>query len=469
MKLLDLPVEVFRLILEFTVHSSLQQAMHARVVCSKCYLNMNLSPTYKNLEIFNVELIQAICFTRILEEQPWVTRYITPGIVAEYLFKVSQSRDADRYQGTKLINQIVDYLIQKSCLSSLDRLECTRKICELTIKIAKRPLFCSVLFFDDYPSLFKDSATLYQIALVASIHCGFSAFTKTLINEGITNTGTRFGTSLRCALERNDNEIIAQLLLKEINGLYKGDQIEIAARNGNNLLVGLFLDLVRDTDSEPDHYLEAINGAAAGGQLDTIRFLERRARSHKRLLEKKNPSICWAGKYFTKNIMDVVIIAATYHGRSEIVQLALKGGADPFTRLPGRDKGPEAFVSACSEGHMDIVRMFLDQLSDKISDSIESIISQGLLAAIRRGWDRIVHTLLLREPLDGNSQVARQQLLCAAKFGQVNVVRVVLHERKTQLKNKPEVCEDAFSWAVSHGYTSIVRLMVEHDLIHTPV
>jgi hypothetical protein len=384
--------------------------------------------------------------------------------MATYLFKSTQSKDARNFRGVKHINQVVNYLIEKSCISNDERIDCTRKICNLLVEDNKR--FCSpkrILHFDKCWS-FCDRATLADNVLVAAIHCKYSSFAETLILEGAKNHQTRIGTALALAFQHSNFKLMAQLILQDKTRNYYGEEIFIAAKNGNHLAVQLVLDMFRRTEKEPIHYLLAIQGAAAGGRLDIIRFLVERATSHRLLLKKNTILIHWDRRH-TKHIGHIISESASKYRQSEMVEFALKLVVKhPFGAVPRLPyPGPDGFSHACREGYKDIVLMFLDRIPSKMSSEALYILSRGLCSAIKRGWYQIVQEILKRNVLNDKPEEIKKQLLCAVRYEQIDIVKLILLEWKSELKNSPQVCEDAYSLASSRGYTTIVHLMEEHN------
>jgi hypothetical protein len=422
--------------------------------------NRVLSAAYRDVETFNTELIQAVYSTKILESTEWERCKVEPTILAEYLFKRLQSRGASQYEAVSLINQTVDYIIEKASLPISNKLEYARKLCDLAVNASLNQTAHHIL----HPNITQDGifakATLDHNVLAASIHCGISALAETIIKDGVENinAGTYFGSAIRSAYENNNIKLIAQLYLA---GAKPGViEVNLAARKGNTLALQLAFDRERGHPYwEPEFYVAAVHGAASKNRLDVLRFLHRRASSPAKLLVN-NLVIVKRFTYSTyeTSAANIILIEASLHGHSELVQLALGLGANTVAEVSGWSN---ALISASTNGHGHVVQTLLSNMPE---DSGEQI-SFALIAAIGRGWIRVVQMLLPLEAFHDTMRWFHAQFFKAVKAGQVDVVDLLLIARKVHLQDDPRLCEEAYSWAVSHGYTSIARLLIEHEVV----
>jgi hypothetical protein len=105
--------------------------------------------------------------------------------------------------------------------------------------------------------------------------------------------------------------------------------------------------------------------------------------------------------------------------------------------------------------------LILDRLS---KEHIKTAgVSLQVLRALEGGWIETAQMLLDLESPEHKAQYAGKQLEFAVKRGQVDAVKLLIDVQGSYLKEPPELYSKAYLWAVSHGYTSIVRLLDEYD------
>jgi ankyrin repeat protein len=282
-----------------------------------------------------------------------------------------------------------------------------------------------------------------------------------MIENGVKDKHTYFGTSLLCAIKQ-DGLHLTLLLLADGGAVVTQTEIEQAARNGNEAILQLLLDPKYKDDVGPLDYLCALRAAAAGGQLDTIDFLIQRAITQNKLDDVKPLTIVVNGWKLTP-VYDAVLLEAILYGQQEIVQAALDNGANPHARprMP-RYKWCSALDAAALMGYEGIVRLLLGRGAHKELDALQG----AFLLAIQGGWLRIAQLLIDNgAELDSDMFYGKCHLINAVRYGQADMLELLLDTKGAGLNADSDFVKEAYSLAVSHGYTTITSRFVEHGLV----
>lgn len=173
---------------------------------------------------------------------------------------------------------------------------------------------------------------ILQNALAAATCLGLISLAKPMIANGTKDTQTYFGTTLICAVKRDEVDITV-LLLERGGSKLSWEALQQAARNSNKVMLQLLLDSeYKDKGWTSSDYQYALEGAAAGGNWNLIELLIQRAISDNEL-EGNEPLMIrgYSGGFFVP-AYDVVLISAVLHGRQDIAWAALDHDASPLAR-----------------------------------------------------------------------------------------------------------------------------------------
>lgn len=489
MHLFELPLEILRSIMEALVVSDLQQALQARLVCSK--QSVSTASCCSSLiplpETFSTELIRAVCATRILETPAYETQSVHMSVLSEYLFTLV-CNDASGCLTAKHISQTVDYILEQMPEARHNRQEYIRSLCHRAVES-----FCStewrpfqynnksfgrlatqivsgreLIFWNHHAT----SENILQNALPAATCLGLTSLAKKMIANGAKDTASYFGTSLFCAVKRDDVELTA-LLLESGGSELTWQSLQQAARNGNEAMLQLLLDSkYKENGWKSTDFQYAIEGAAARGDWSLIEILIQRAISDGELEEKKPLMIKGYNGGFFVPVYDVVLISAVFHGNQDVAQAALDHGASPAARpRPIRLHYYPVLVMATMNGYEEIVRLLLDRgLCESKFARFDLRLALG--KAIQRGWLSIVQLLVekgaeLRPIVDHTKYGYWREptLSSAVHYTRVDILEYLLDSKSADLGTNPDAFKVAYELAVSRGHTSIAHQFVHRGLV----
>jgi len=327
------------------------------------------------------------------------------------------------------------------------------------------------------------SEILLKRVLAAAVLLDMKPLVYALVERGIKDYRTEYGTAFEAAIHSNDFQLVQYLLDKDVHfhqtGYTHRSAVELAARNGNKQILQLLLSSkYMDTDHSP--YTCAIQGAVAGGHLAVVQDLLHTAST----IGYKRPSLVRYASFKTRinPMMDHILFIACCNGQKNVVQWALDQGADPRTtkRWPMDNS---AFVHSVRNGYEAIVRLLLENYEQRDLERSKKFwqrnyLNQSLVIAARRGLLVIAQLLIDHGahvnaiPLGVNS-ANDIPIISAVKYGgQVEMVALLLRNG-ANIDNKVNdfTKEDSFkqddstikefilSFALQYGYTSIYSII----------
>lgn len=322
----------------------------------------------------------------------------------------------------------------------------------------------NIISYERRPLEYWNDATqsIRQNALAAAICLGLASLAKTMIEDGVKDSKTYFGTSLLCAIKRDDLDLTI-LLLERGGSELSWEALEQAARNGNEPMLRLLLDPKYNSKGwESSDYLHAIEGAAAGGNWNTIDFLIQMAISDNKLEDKKRLKL--DNRLTMHSVYNAVLLIAAFHDQKDIVQAALDCGADPHVGSTIRfDPRRSALLEATKNGFEGIVKLLLERGANDPKDDLED----ALFMAILKDRLRIVQMFL-----DYGAEVQpatwsdmTRPIFAAARFMRTDILKLLLDTGGADLTADSDVCKAAYSLAVSQGNTIIMRQFEERGLV----
>jgi Ankyrin repeats (3 copies) len=407
-------------------------------------------------------------------------------MLSEYLYTLILN-DVPDLSTVKHISQTVDYILEQMPQVRHQRVQYIRTLCDRTAEnycfTRDRPYQYENAPFSDLgtcPLNSRDEPNILQNALAAATCLGLLSLAKTMIANGAKDARTYFGTALFCAVKQ-DELGLAVLLLEKGGSELSWQVLQQAARNGNEAMLLLLLDpKYKKYGWKSSDYQYALEGAAAGGRWNLIDLLIQRAISDNELEDSKPLMIrgYYGGPHcgifggtsdgYPVPVYDAVLMSAVFHGQQHIAQAALDHGASPHARPRSIRLGfIQALVAAAMKGYEGIVRLLLDKGAGKEWLHLRNALAE----AIRVGWLPIVQILLdngaevfSRKPTTTPIRRTCPSLLAAVIYMRVDILKLLLDTRYADLKADSDLCKAAYSWAVSRGYTSIVRQFVERGL-----
>jgi len=218
--------------------------------------------------------------------------------------------------------------------------------------------------------------------------------------------------------------------------------IQIACFQGHlNIVKFLYQNTKTDKDVLQRFYFTGMNClhyACKGGHVDIVAYLlEKGLDVNLQSEEKKSP-----------------IIYASQSGSIKVVKKLLEYG--PKIKYKNRVFNP--LVSASAEGHLDIVKFFVEQ-----GVSVDVFTSDGmtpLKAAIEKGRMSVVHYLLNHgATLDNNVD---SPLLIACESGKVDLIKLFIRLEKETLSSLENI--DLINGVVSIGDLSLIQCLIENGV-----
>jgi hypothetical protein len=422
--------------------------------------------------MFNTELIRAVCSTKILEAPAYKDRPLESSLAVEYLFMLAKSDSSSGYPAVEVIHQVVSYILEQRPQDKKRRIEYIRMLCGLIV--VDNPDYVN---YEGRKQIFSIHHVLTRIdsqghnpdhnCLAAATRFGMTSLVETMLEAGVKESRISFlGPSLIRAVQC-DNLYLTGLLLGSQECEYDvPTAIAQAARNGNDATVQLLLqgkDIHKDRDEYM--YLCGFRGAAAGGQLKTLLYLFQSAFAYYQIddLSALNDKICDSTR---RHICNEIPLQAALHGHEEVVEYILDNGGNlcgvPKFRFA---KWKNSLDAAVWKGHEGVVRILLKR---GWTNKYSRFLPRSLYLAARGGWVRIAQILIdygATINMEVYSYKETSPLLGAVKYGQPDMVRFLLDIKDAGWKADSDVCKEAYSMAVSRGYTSIVTYFVERNLV----
>jgi ankyrin repeat protein len=169
---------------------------------------------------------------------------------------------------------------------------------------------------------------------------------------------------------------------------------------------------------------------------------------------------------------DFTLWYAARFGQEEIVRWALDKGADHnITMWCHTFSFGSAFEEAAKNGYFRIASLLLARGAQiPKSDPIHRL--RAFRRAVREGWIDVARIFLDRGfELQRRGHWAPQGprkgdflLFCAVRRGQVDIVKLLLERGAANSGISTAIGGEIHGYAVSHGYTSIVELLLEYKL-----
>jgi hypothetical protein len=294
------------------------------------------------LEIFNLEILEAVYRTRILDDSQWHDSGIPTTILAENAFQMVRQPSRPmppEYFILDIIRETTDYLVENESQTSNEtqdeayeskRLQIMRKLCEILVDqttFIPSTYFGNVLRLQgtDMP-LRRLVRSIQQNALPAAIALGMTSMVERLIRSGDDGVKlTYFGDAIDHAILCGDLRTVLLLLEAREQPHFRTRYTYDAAKLGHEGIVQTFLKLARTRSSEINDemntsddeamvtildlcqdegsdiyagfiinlahseaesvlYESAIDGASSGGRLDLIKKLVQQAADQKLLV-----------------------------------------------------------------------------------------------------------------------------------------------------------------------------------------
>jgi ankyrin repeat protein len=388
-------------------------------------------------------------------------RKLDESLLSGYLFKLAQFQDVSGYHTLEIIHETVDFVLEQTPKNQQDRLDYIQTLCDLVANTTTKDISFTLLGVSGRGQPLIWPSTPAQNHLAAAVYYGMSSLSTAMIESGVKDTKTYFGTALHCAIRR-DSLDTAALLIEKGGAVPSMVEFGEAGRNGNEAMLQLLFGAELKNESKVNHYLQAIKGAAAGGHWSTIRFLIDMAISNDAVYDIEN-LVMHTNSTTRRFVYDDTFLEATIYNQMDVAKAALNCGAN-LRSSPrfARDKWFYALGASSKMGYEGLVRMLLE----KGSGEDKYVLQEALHLAIRRGWLRIAQILMDNgaEPTPYKKHNGNH-LMVAVKYGQSDMLKLLLDTKLASLKVDAGICNEVYSYAVSHGYTTIMRHFVDYGLV----
>ena len=288
---------------------------------------------------------------------------------------------------------------------------------------------------------------------------GWIELVRMLISRGDRDLDTDwpsnfFGTPLHVASYRGHHHI-SKMLLNAGAGAksasdYYGNPVQAAACGGHAKLVELLSMFGADIDAKGGVYGNALVAAAKGGHKTAVDMLTEHGAELNAEGNEDYPT---------------ALYAASLNGHQEVVARLLHWGADPNREYT---HGKSALRAAIKGGHEDIV-VLLVEYGASLDQKCHSGPNDGELAlhmAVKHGYVDLMRSLLTWPCVNADSpnEEGLSPLLIAVSHSQAEMVRALLDNRwKTiDLRAKDRSGSTALMIAARFGYLDVVRVILEH-------
>ncbi|KAF2435028.1 ankyrin [Tothia fuscella] len=456
MHILECPAEILRSVFGEIILTSVQQAMHARMVC----------------RLFDVELIRALCTSKILSTPAFADRPVEPSILTKYLVTIARkSESSSSYPAINVILHAVKYVLEQWPQDEERRLEYIRTLCQLMVSGWPGDIHPTVnrtlrtVSGPPSPSGCWTGSPKQNIMAVAT-HFGLNLQVESMLNDGVKDHWTHFHSSIFRAVERNDLQLVSLLLERGGSAsLISMNCLGHAAQHGNQAMLELLLSAISNQkELFSGVFLDTIECAAAGGQLPLIHFLLQWGLTHYKVIDIDALTARTSGYQYMR-IYDAILFQASLHGQQHVVEEALHDNADLCARPKISPLFGGALDAAASQGHEGVVRVLL-RWAERDPYPSPYYLQCALLTAMKRGWYKIAQLLLEHGvELDYGTTCSETCFLMAAvKCGQLDMLRLLLDVEGLDWRVDSDGCEEAYSWVVSRGYASITRELIERGL-----
>ena len=370
------------------------------------------------------------------------------------------------YHLTHIIHETLSYIFQHQPELESQRMHFTLALCAATAR--RGASTCATIDSSLYRKQ-QSRGIILQRVLVAAVLLDIKLIIYTLIERGVKDSSTEYGTACEAAIYNGDLELLRDLLDKDTHfdrtGLSIYSLFMGAARNGNKEILRLLL-CPKYLGTNISLYRHAIDGAVAGGHLDMIQDLIHTAS----IMGYEFPRNYYWSKSKVNPIINHILFRACLGGHEEIVGWALDQGADP--RTIKRSGLHSALDRAALNGYEAIVRLLLETHKQRSAGGINNFwqrrcLNRSLVLAARRGWlgiaqlliDHGAHVNPVAEGIfwcDDNNIPLISAVKCG---GQVEMVSLLLRNGATTdyrlKKGECTIRELILSLALQHGYTSI--------------
>jgi ankyrin repeat protein len=402
---------------------------------------------------------------RLLEAPDYKSRYCGKRLFSEYLLARTLADHARVHHPCEVIRDTVDYIIEERPQDRTQRIEYMRALC---VAIAQNHPVLDIrnILNPGYKrgSVIRRQCSLFENALAATAYLGITPLFQALMENGVQDALTYFGSPLNCAIRQGDLEMTRMLLEKgfvvtDRNTTPLGQALDSAARNGHGAIVQLLLQQKCEKDILDEHYRTAFSGAAAGGHLDIIHLLTQSAAHAGIQLNNMRFLILRSVTTPRHQLQDAILLVAAVHGHKEVVQAALDNGANPNTLAHPVLNCCTPLDAAVKYGHEEVVRLLLARGANQRAHRM----ARPLIHAARNGWLRIAQ-ILIDDGAEVNpvgKGIHETPLIAAVKRGRADMVQLLL-ENGAELNADPAIGQEAYSYAALHRDTTTMRILIEY-------
>ena len=414
------------------------------------------------IELFDAEVLRAIFSTRVIQEyRRGIHR--SPGVdatVSKYLEFRSLADIEYNHQLTAAIRRTAEALAPRDA-TDVQHSWCNnvRALCQAAITHCHpETLLCLLGSEQDWSSAWNYNEFMKTVierdTLVGAAYIGkIEKVREILASSGDAQRGSTFGYPLQCACSGGHKDIAILLLEhgadvnhgKAILGdvalelghpFNFGTPLQWACLGGHEDIVRMLLEPKYELSTSHSDYNIAALQAARGGHFNIVSLLEGTV----------------AGKMRRGNLL----LEATKYGQLDFVRTLLNDEASLVPNLKSALK--RSLREAANRGHHQIVRLLLVHGVKADYGNLWTSFS----VASRGGYERVVRLLLDQGTI---TNTWPDMLVPAASKGQAHIVTFLLESRvDVTSEGYLDQIVYALKAALSAGYESVVRIIVDHGI-----
>lgn len=222
--------------------------------------------------------------------------------------------------------------------------------------------------------------------------------------------------------------------------------LEAAALGGHEDVVRFFLQPEFKVQRSGFGYLKAITTAAKGANPNTLKMMVEAA------------DFSAVSEYHLQHFWNYTLTCAAVHGMAKNIPFLLEKGAQIESQHPFPRGYATPLGFAASRGHIDTVRLLLQEGAD-----VDGGVIRPIQYAARYGFARTMELLLDQEAsLTLNSSL--RVLEDAAEYGRYNTAKVFLDRGLHLVPGRFDNGELALELAKVYGHEPVVRLLLEYGV-----
>lgn len=302
-------------------------------------------------------------------------KYVPESLLADYLWRrTTTDKNTRRYKATATVYDTLDYLFRRFAIPTDPNQDYVQQACFAIVQAKRHVKFERSARNIDVRAILKDpefNYTVQENALALAACLNLSSAVEQLVDEGIRDVPTCFGSPLVCMSTRPHSSMTniylkARLKLRQRCGPTFTSEIPIS----NGFVTVATLQRAHRRDISDTRYGEAITAAVVYGESETVKILMDACIEDDEsinCISNVNMQAVTIRRRLVDEISDrwsYVLLYAVQCRRLDVVELALNHGGDPdsFWWTPADDQS--ALGTAAYYGETDIFKLLLHHGAD---------------------------------------------------------------------------------------------------------